>query len=182
METSDTRNYDENKNNKRNVYKTGKTGLPSKEPLLIVDGYNVIYADKELSGLAAESFDAARGSLLDILSDFHGPREGRLIVVFDAYKVKGGVMHEEKYHNIEVVYTGQGQTADMYIEKTAGMLGKKYAITVATSDGLEQVITRGQGALLISARELWNLIREQRKGIVDEYAPKHGGGINPLIL
>ncbi len=154
----------------------------AREKLLLVDGYNVIHADSALSELAGENFDAARGRLLDMLSDFHGSRDGRLIVVFDAYKVPDGKLHEEKYHNIEVVYTKQAQTADMYIEKTVGLLGSKYMITVATSDGLEQIVTRGQGAMLISSRELLGMIAGQRKSIVSEYASSPVARINPVVI
>ena len=174
----------DNKNGESSSWKSEAKRKPEpyREPLLLVDGYNVIHADEELSRLSADNFDAARGKLLDILSDFQGAREGRLIVVFDAYKVKDGREHEEKYHNIEVVYTKQAQTADMYIEKTVGLLGGKYKITVATSDGLEQVIARGRGALLISSRELLRLIKEQREGLVKDYVVPSAGGINPVRI
>ncbi len=140
------------------------TGEPM-QPLLLVDGYNVIFADSGLSSLARENYDAARGKLLDMLSDFHGTRSGQLWVVFDAYKVKGGTEHTENFLNIKVVYTRENQTADMFIEKTVHEMRKQYDITVATSDGLEQIVSRGQGARMISSRELLQLMEETRENL-----------------
>ena len=131
----------------------------------MVDGYNVIFADSELSSLARENYDAARGKLIDMLSDYQGTRSGPLWVVFDAYKVKGGVEHAEDYLNIRVVYTKENQTADMFIEKTVHEMRKQYDITVATSDGLEQIVSRGQGARMISSRELLRLMAETREDL-----------------
>jgi len=125
-----------------------------KEEYLLVDGYNIIYAWPELKVLAEEDMDAARMKLLDSLSNYQGIRKCRVIVVFDAYRVQG---HQEEvidYHNIRVVYTKEAQTADQYIEKFAYDNQKKYDITVATSDGLQQIIIRGTGCSLLSAREL----------------------------
>ncbi|MBR4760292.1 MAG: NYN domain-containing protein [Lachnospiraceae bacterium] len=142
-----------------------KPAVHPKEELLLVDGYNVIFASSELSALARDNYDAARGKLMDMLSDFQGTRSGPLWVVFDAYKVKGGVEHVEDFLNIKVVYTKENQTADMFIEKTVHEMRKQYDITVATSDGLEQVVSRGQGARMISSRELLRLMEETKENL-----------------
>lgn len=112
---------------------------------MLVDGYNIIFAWEELRELSERNIDSARGRLLDILCDYQGVKGCELIVVFDAYKVKGRDAESSDYHNIHVVYTKEAQTADPYIEKFAHDNGRKFNITVATSDGLEQIIIRGQG-------------------------------------
>lgn len=124
-----------------------------KKSYLLVDGYNIIFAWEELKELAAVHIDGARGRLLDILSDYRGVVSCTLIVVFDAYRVQGHATEIIKYHNIHVVYTKEAETADQYIEKFAHENGRKYDVTVATSDGLEQIIIWGQGCRLLSARE-----------------------------
>ena len=124
------------------------------EEYLLVDGYNILYAWEELRELMKVTLDGARHRLMDMLCNYQGYRKYNLIVVFDAYKVSGGVGSTEDYHNIHVVYTKEAETADQYIEKFAHQMGKKYRVTVATSDGLEQVIIRSQGCLLMSASDL----------------------------
>lgn len=124
-----------------------------KEEYLLVDGYNIIFAWESLRELAESNIDGARGKLLDILSNYQGIRKCSLIVVFDAYRVKGHQTEIFDYHNIHVVYTKEAETADAYIEKFAHENGKKCNVTVATSDGLEQIIIIGQGCRLYSARE-----------------------------
>ena len=121
---------------------------------LLVDGYNIIFAWEELRELAKINIDGARGRLMDILSNYQGIRKCTLILVFDAYKVEGFPGEIQQYHNIHVVYTKEAETADQYIEKVAHEIGRKYEVTVATSDGTEQVIIRGQGCHLLSAKEL----------------------------
>ncbi len=140
------------------------------EKYLLVDGYNIIFAWEELNRLAKDSLEAARMKLMDILSDYHSTREGQLIVVFDAYKVKGRQASVEAYHNIHMIYTKEAQTADEYIEKFAHDHQSRYQITVATSDGLQQVIIRGAGSLLMSARELYEdvLLKKERQQEVIE--------------
>ncbi len=120
-----------------------------------MDGYNIVFAWEELNRLAAESIDAARGRLMDILCNYQGYRKCTLILVFDAYKVKGNLGQMYDYHNIHVVYTKEAETADQYIEKLAHRMGDKHDVTVATSDGLEQLIIRGQGCKLLSARDFY---------------------------
>lgn len=127
---------------------------PAQEEYLLVDGYNIIFAWEELSELAKMNLDSARGKLMDILSNYQGYRKMTLILVFDAYKVKGSPGSIFPYHNIHVVYTKEAETADQYIEKVTHEIAKKHKVSVATSDGLEQLIIMGQGAKRMSAREL----------------------------
>ena len=124
------------------------------EEYLLVDGYNIIFAWDSLKELAKDNLDSARGKLMDILSDFQGYRRMNLILVFDAYKVKGNMGSTERYHNIDVVYTKEAETADQYIENVTHKIGRKHRVRVATSDGLEQLIIMGAGAVRVSAREL----------------------------
>ena len=121
------------------------------EEYLLVDGYNIIFAWPELKALADADVRAAQTKLMDVLSNYQGYKKCTLILVFDAYKVEG---HQEEvltYHNIHVVYTKEAETADQYIEKTVHAMGRKHRVTVATSDGLEQVIILGQGGVRMSA-------------------------------
>lgn len=124
------------------------------EEYLLVDGYNIIFAWEELRELAKATIDGARHKLMDILCNYQGYKKCTLIVVFDAYKVTGNTGEAIDYHNIHVVYTKEAETADQYIEKLAHQMGQKYHVTVATSDGLEQLIIRGQGCMLLSANDL----------------------------
>lgn len=136
---------------------------------LLVDGYNIIYAWKDLKELADENIDAARGKLMDLLCNYQGIKRMELIVVFDAYRVKGHDTEVLDYHNIHIVYTKEAETADQYIEKFAHEHGRKYDVTVATSDGLEQIIIRGQGCRLLSAREFKKDIEEASRQLREEY-------------
>ncbi|MCB6993962.1 TetM/TetW/TetO/TetS family tetracycline resistance ribosomal protection protein [bacterium 210820-DFI.6.37] len=120
---------------------------------LLVDGYNVIFAWEELKALAKVNLDAAREALIEILSNYQGYRKCKIIAVFDAYKVKGGKRHLEKYANIDVVYTKEAETADMYIEKVTYEMEKDYVVRVVTSDNLEQLIILGHGSFKLSAKE-----------------------------
>jgi predicted RNA-binding protein with PIN domain len=142
------------------------------EEYLIVDGYNVIFAWEELKGIAAKNLDGARDRLNDILCNYQGFRQCRLIVVYDAYKRKGNAGHELDYHNIRVVYTREGQTADMYIEELVRRLGKNVKVTVATSDGLEQLTVSSGGALRMSSGELLLEIKAAEQTIREEYLDK----------
>mgnify|MGYP000211183081 FL=1 len=126
----------------------------TEEEYLLVDGYNIIFAWEELSGLASVSIEAARNKLMDILSNYQGYKKNTLILVYDAYKVEGNTGEVMKYHNIYVVYTKEAETADQYIEKTVHQIGRKHRVTVATSDALEQIIILGQGASRLSAAGL----------------------------
>lgn len=137
-----------------------KRHIPKQEPLdeyLLVDGYNIIFAWPELNELSKDNLDSARRKLMDILCNYQGYKGCNLILVFDAYKVKGNPGSVEKYHNIYVVYTKEAETADQYIEKTVHDMHQtppnkgRYRVTVATSDALEQMIVWGNGAQRISA-------------------------------
>ncbi len=127
---------------------------PPKQKYLIVDGYNIIFAWEELSALAKEDLDAARRRLLDILSSYAGFTKCRLVVVFDGYKQRGNPGEKSQFHNIQVVYTREGETADAYIEALIYEIGGSYNIKVATSDSLVQLSSLRSGVLRMSAREL----------------------------
>lgn len=142
------------------------------EEYLLVDGYNIIFAWQELNELAQHNIDSARDKLMDIMCNYQGAKKVNLILVFDAYKVSGGQGEVFDYHNIHVVYTKEAETADQYIEKVTHELSRKYQVTVATSDRLEQMIIWGAGARRISApgfyEEVMNTIQEVRENIERE--------------
>ena len=146
---------------RRTVEAGGSRPKPKKsgEKYLLVDGYNIVFAWEELNELAKTNVDAARSRLMDILCNYQGYRKCTLILVFDAYKVKGSLGKMQDYHNIHVVYTKEAETADQYIEKLACQMGKDYDVTVATSDGLEQLIIRGEGCHLLSARDFYEEVK-----------------------
>ena len=121
---------------------------------LVVDGYNIIFAWEELKSLAKTSMDAARTALIEILSNYQGYRRCKVIVVFDAYKIKGGERRQEKHGSVDVVFTKEGETADTYIERLTYEMNGKYRVRVATSDRQEQIIALGNGAFRLSASEL----------------------------
>lgn len=144
----------------------------AKEPYLLVDGYNIIFAWQELKELMDINADAARGKLLDTLSYYKSISNLNIIVVFDAYRLQGHPTEVFDYNNIHVVYTKEAETADQYIEKFVHNNQATYEITVATSDNLEQVIIRSKGASIISARELKEEIDRVNKKVMDEYRDK----------
>lgn len=146
--------------------KTPKLPLPPKGPeYLLVDGYNIIFGWEELNQLAKENLELARARLINILCNYQGFRRCNLILVFDAYRVKGNHREIEKEHGITVVYTKEAETADMYIEKTAHELGKGHRVRVATSDNVEQIIIMGSGAIRVSATEFLAEVNEVEKAI-----------------
>ena len=156
------------------VYRPAKPKKAEKEYLL-VDGYNIIFAWEELKELSKINIDSARDRLKDILCNYQGYRKCTLILVFDAYRVKGHREEITKYHNIHVVYTKEAETADMFIEKTVHAIGRKYQVTVATSDGLEQVIIMGQGGKRLSAaglKEEVDMAAAQMKEHLEAAKPK----------
>lgn len=161
-------------------YKQKKTPDGEKEYLL-VDGYNIIFAWEDLKELAASNIDGAREKLMDILCNYQGFKKCTLILVFDAYKVKGNPGSVETYHNIHVVYTKEAETADQYIEKTVHEIGRKYRVTVATSDQLEQVIILGQEGRRMSARELLEDVIEVRQQIRETAREKRSSEKNYLF-
>ena len=132
---------------------------------LLVDGYNIIFAWDELNALSKESLEAARHRLMDILCNYQGFKKCVLILVFDAYRVPGSPGSIEQYHNIHVVYTREAETADMFIERVTHEIGKGRRVRVATSDGMEQVIILGHGALRVSARMFHEEVQEAEKEI-----------------
>jgi predicted RNA-binding protein with PIN domain len=141
--------------------------LPEGPEYLLVDGYNIIYAWDELRKIAAENLDAARERLIHLMCSYQSFRRCELIVVFDAYKVKGNHGSVEKVHNTSVVYTKEAETADMYIEKVTKEIGRRHRVRVATSDGLEQIIIIGHGALRVTASELEDEVRRVERAIRD---------------
>ena len=136
---------------------------------LLVDGCNIIFAWVDLRDLAQADFHAAQSRLMDILSDYQGIKGCILILVFDAYRVEGHPEETFQYHNIHVVYTKEAETADQYIERTVHKIGRKHNVTVATSDGLEQIIIMGQGAARISARGFKDEIASAKQQMREEW-------------
>jgi predicted RNA-binding protein with PIN domain len=142
--------------------------LPERE-ILLIDGYNVLFAWEEFRPLLPDHFDAARTQLTDLMCDYAGMTGKDVILVFDAYKVAGGTERIYKYHNIDVIFTREAETADQYIEKAAHELTKQYRVTVATSDAIEQVIIFGAGALRLSAANFGELVREAQAEMKEKY-------------
>ena len=161
--------------------RTSSAGKKPEKEYLLVDGYNIIFAWEELKLLAEVNIDSARDRLMDILSNYQGYRPCTLILVFDAYKVSGGQGEVMKYHNIYVVYTKEAETADQYIEKTVHEIGRRYQVTVATSDALEQVIILGAGAVRMSAAGLLDEIRNAEQEVRSEYLDRKNGEKNYLL-
>ena len=139
------------------------------EEYFLVDGYNIIFAWPELRELSKVNIDSARDKLIDIMCNYQGYLGCTMILVFDAYKVKGNPGSVIKHHNIHVVYTKEAETADQYIEKTVHEIGKKYHVTVATSDALEQMIIWGSGAMRMSAQGLKEAVEQAEKSMRENY-------------
>ena len=149
-----------------------------KEPILLVDGYNIIYAWEELRDLASRELNAARTKLAEILSNYQGFRKTGVILVFDAYKVPGGTERVERYHGVYIVYTKEAETADRYIEKAVHRMGSEFDVTVATSDNAEQVIIFGAGAGRLSARDLKEEVDRASEELRSEFLKPSSGGKN----
>lgn len=143
--------------------------VEKKEEYLLVDGYNIIFAWDELRSLSEVNIDSARDRLMDICSNYQGYQGGTLILVFDAYKVKGNPGSVVKYHNIYVVYTKEAETADQYIEKTVHKMAGKAKVTVATSDGLVQMIIWGEGALRLSAQGFREAVEDAGRRMREDF-------------
>lgn len=159
-----------NPERKRNAFKSKKereyskssfksSPLPSGPQYLLVDGYNIIFSWNELKEIALSNMDLARSMLINTMCNYQGVNGGEVIVVFDAYRVKGAERKLEKIDNISVIYTKEAETADMYIEKVSHDLSKNHRVRVATSDGMEQIIILGNGAFRISASELYEEVK-----------------------
>ena len=157
----------------REKYGSGKRSAEKQEEyfqeVFLVDGYNIIFAWEELRSLAEVNIDSARDKLMDICCNFQGYHGATLILVYDAYKVKGNPGSVQKYHNIYVVYTKEAETADQYIEKTVHKIGKKHRVTVATSDALEQMIIWGEGAARLSARGFYEMVEDAGRRMREEH-------------
>ncbi len=145
--------------------KIPKLPAPKRGPeFLLVDGYNIIFSWEELAAVAKQDLDAARARLINILCNYQGFKQNNVILVFDAYKVKSD-RETEKYGNLTVVYTKEAETADMFIEKAAHRLTAENRVRVASSDGTEQFIILGAGAVRVSARELKLEVDEVERSI-----------------
>lgn len=161
----------------KNVYRRKEGNLLAKE-FLLVDGYNIIHAWSELRELVEDvSLESARQRLMDILSNYKGTKQATVILVFDGYLVKGNIGTVYEYNNIFVVYTKEAETADHYIERVVTSMPKHYKVRVATGDGLEQLIIYGQGAIRMTARELWSEVTaaetELRERFIRNRPPKN---------
>lgn len=183
---AETRNYTaaEKGNDLGNYVSAGEeryAPADRRKEYLLVDGYNVIFAWDDLKELAETTLDGARGKLLDLLCDYQAARGCELIAVFDAYRLQGHPEETLDYHNIHVVYTREAETADRFIERFAHENGKKYDVTVATSDGLEQIIIRGAGCRLISSRELKEEMERTRKSVMEGYRQSGAEGKRYLL-
>lgn len=169
------RTYGKLKTDPRKAFKKSKTEIVDNKTVklpkysgpdyLLVDGYNIIFAWDELKKIAEENLDAARGELINMMCNYQGFAGCELILVFDAYKVKGKFREIEKYLNINIVYTKESETADTYIERVSHELSKNHRVRVATSDGIEQMIILGNGAMRISASEFHERYRASQKAI-----------------
>lgn len=142
----------------------------NREEYLLVDGYNIIFAWEELRSLASVNIDSARDKLMDICCNYQGYAGCTLILVYDAYKVKGNPGSVLQYHNIHVVYTKEAETADQYIEKTVHKIGRKNRVTVATSDALEQMIIWGEGATRMSAAGFKEAVETAERQLKETYS------------
>ena len=134
-----------------------------------MDGYNIIFAWDSLAETARSDIDAARRHLCDALSSYAGFKKCRLVLVFDGYKIKGNPGEKTQFHNIQVVYTKEGQTADAYIESLVDQIGRNYAVRVATSDGLVQLSSLRSGVLRMSARELFEEVEAVKQAMREHY-------------
>ena len=132
-----------------------------------MDGYNIIFAWEELKAVARDNLDAARQMLMEVLSNYQGFKQNIVILVFDAYRVPRSVQDVTKYHNIYVVYTKEAETADAYIERATYEIGRRHRVRVATSDGPEQLIILGHGALRLSASAFRQEVEQVEGQIAD---------------
>lgn len=139
--------------------------------LLIVDGYNILHAWGELKKTLEKDFDHARMKLIDILGNYQAVKGIKVLLVFDAHLVKGGMGSRENVAGVDVIYTTEGETADMLIEKLVSQLGQKERITVATSDWTEQRLVFGKGAIRLSARELEKEISDSNDEVQGHFSP-----------
>ena len=169
------------KSDSGSYYRNSSSAKKKEKEYLLVDGYNIIYAWEDLKELADANLHAAQTKLMDILSNYQGFKKCTLILVFDAYKIEGHAEEVITYHNIHVVYTKEAETADQYIEKTVHKIGRENQVTVATSDGLEQIIIMGQGAHRMSARGLRDEIKATENQIRQQCHEKRQSSKNYLI-
>ena len=143
-----------------------------KRKAIIVDGYNIIFAWEDLAALAKDDLEAARKKLCDMLSNYAGFKKCYLVLVFDGWKVKGNPGEKAQYHNIQVVYTKEGETGDAYIESLVAKIGGNYAVRVASSDSLVQLSSFRTGVLRMSARELREELELANKEMQQHFGKK----------
>lgn len=155
--------FTENSDNRK--YKRNNTPKYDGTEYLLVDGYNVIFAWDSLKSIANDNIESARNALINILCNYQGYKKCEVILVFDAYKVNGSTREIEKFNNINIVYTKQAETADLYIEKTSHTLAKKHRVRVVTSDAAEQLIILGNGSLRVSSREFLLEVQQAEEDI-----------------
>ena len=154
--------------NENQKYKSAKVPKYSGTEYLLVDGYNVIFAWDCLKELSKNNnLDGARNALVNILCNYQGYKKCEVILVFDAYKIKGSTREVEKVNNINIVYTKEAETADMYIEKVTHQLAKNHRVRVVTSDAMEQLIILGNGALRVPSKEFYDEITRAQDEIRD---------------
>jgi len=148
---------------------------------LFIDAYNIIFCWDNLKKIAEHSLEDARKKFLDILSDFQGSSGYKIIVVFDAHNVAGGIGRVEPYSNLTVIFTKEDETADNYIERCASILARHYKVRVATNDSLQQLLIVSKGAVRITARELYNEVTALKKIRDAEYIGKRPVKRNQLF-
>lgn len=166
-----TQNAESKNENKK--YKSSRSPKYDGTEYLLVDGYNVIFAWDSLKELSKDNVEGARNALINILCNYQGYKKCEVILVFDAYKVKGSSREVEKVNNINIVYTKEAETADMYIEKVSHKLAKNNKVRVVTSDALEQLIILGNGALRVSSREFLYEIQQAEEDIRNIISETH---------
>ncbi|MBO5199070.1 MAG: NYN domain-containing protein [Lachnospiraceae bacterium] len=152
------------------------------QEFLLVDGYNIIFAWPDLKKIAEDNLESARVRLADVLCNYQGFQKNEIILVFDGYKSKGNPGSVIHYHNIDIVYTKEAQTADQFIELVSWQMAGSYQIRVATSDGLEQMIILAKGAVRMSAQELKSEIRRAEKEIRETYKRQTGSSARNSLL
>ena len=165
--------FTESRENKK--IKAPKPAKYDGKEYLLVDGYNVIFSWDKLNKLSRDNIDGARNTLINILCNYQGYKKCEVILVFDAYKVKGNNREVEKVNNINIVYTKEAETADMYIEKVSHKLAKSNKVRVVTSDALEQLIILGGGALRVSSREFLSEVQQAEEDIRKIISAKQNG-------
>lgn len=172
-QTENQRHFTFTESTNKKKYKGKRSPQYDGKDYLLVDGYNVIFSWDNLKAMTKDNIEAARNTLINILCNYQGYKKCEVILVFDAYKVRGNNREVEKVNNINIVYTKEAETADLYIEKVSSELAKKHRVRVVTSDALEQLIILGNGALRVSSREFFDEIKQAEEEIREIISEKH---------